>query len=525
MLLQELLENAAGWCPDKTAVIYRDISYSYGTINGRANRLARFLKSSGLKPGDRVVLCMNNSVELVVALFGALKAGGVFTVVNPTIKADKLRYLLDDCGARVVVSEDRLARTLGKAVEAGALIEHVVLAGKADVPLPKALPEDLAGRTVRLGAATEDAILSVEDFDSGRIDIDLAAIMYTSGSTGLAKGVMLTHLNMITANNSINEYLESRTDDVILNLLPLSFDYGLYQIFLAFLITATLVMERGFQYPATIPKILKKYGVTAFPIVPTLLAMILNTKGFDEESFASVRYITNTGAALPPSKIMEFRKRFPWVQIFSMYGLTECKRVAYLPPSEIDERPDSVGKAMPNIQVFIVDDQGNRVEPNRVGELVIRGANIMKGYLGKPEETAEHIKPGRYSGEILLYSGDEFRMDEEGYLYFIGRKDDIIKCRGEKVSPRELEWAIYGIDGVAECAVIGVPHEVDGQAVVAFVVAEAPKRFTEEALRKEIAARVESFMVPRKIRFVEVLPKSPNGKIDKEALKKLEEGF
>ena len=525
MLLQELLENAARQCPDKTAVICRDIPYSYATVNGRANRLARFLKSSGLKPGDRVVLCMNNSADLVVALFGALKAGGVFTVVNPTIKADKLRYLLDDCSARYVVSEDRLARTLGKAVEAGALIEHVLLAGEANVPLPKALPEDLAGRAVRLGAVAGDPSLSTEDFDSGRIDIDLAAIMYTSGSTGLAKGVMLTHINMITANNSISEYLESRTDDVILNLLPLSFDYGLYQIFLAFLVKGTLVMERGFQSPATIPKILKKHRVTAFPIVPTLLTMILNTKGFDEESFASVRYITNTGAALPPSKILEFRKRFPWVQIFSMYGLTECKRVAYLPPSEIDERPDSVGKAMPNIQVFIVDDQGNRVEPNTVGELVIRGANIMKGYLGKPEETADHIKPGRYSGEILLYSGDEFRMDEEGYLYFIGRKDDIIKCRGEKVSPRELEWAIYGIDGVAECAVIGVPDEVDGQAVVACVVADSSGRFTEESLRKEIAARVESYMVPRRIRFVDALPKSPHGKIDKEVLKRVEEGF
>jgi len=525
MLLQELLENAAGQCPGKTAVIYRDISYSYETINRRANRLARFLKDSGLQPGGRVVLCMNNSVELVVALFGALKAGGVFTVVNPTIKADKLLYLLGDSGARYMVSEDRLARTLVKVVKVGAQIERVVLAGEADAPLPKALPEDLAGRAVRLGALTGDPSLSAEDFDSGRIDIDLAAIMYTSGSTGLSKGVMLTHLNMITANNSINAYLETRTDDVILNLLPLSFDYGLYQIFLAFLVTATLVMERGFQYPATIPKILKKYRVTAFPIVPTILTMILSTKGFDEESFASVRYITNTGAALPPSKILAFRKRFPWVQIFSMYGLTECKRVAYLPPSEIDERPDSVGKAMPNIQVFIVDDQGNPVGPNRVGELVIRGANIMKGYLGKPEETAEHIKPGRYPGEILLYSGDEFRMDEDGYLYFIGRKDDIIKCRGEKVSPKELEWAIYDIDGVAECAVIGMPDEVDGEAVVAYVVAEPPGRFTEDTLKKEIASRVESFMVPRMIRFLDALPKSPNGKIDKEALMRLEEGF
>jgi acyl-CoA synthetase (AMP-forming)/AMP-acid ligase II len=350
------------------------------------------------------------------------------------------------------------------------------------------------------------------------IDIDLAAIVYTSGSTGDPKGVMLTHRNMLTACASIASYLELREDEVILNVLPLAFDYGLYQMIMAFSVGARLVLERSFAFPAQTVRLLTEERVTGLPGVPTVFSTLLGLKSLREGDLPSVRYVTNTGAALPVKHIQMLRELLPAARIYSMYGLTECKRCTYLPPEDIDRKPESVGIAIPNTEMWIVDEGGRRVGPGIVGKLVIRGATVMKGYWGKPEATAEKLKPGPLPGEQVLHTGDYCRMDEEGYLYFVGRGDEIIKSRGEKVAPKEVENVLMGIPGVKEAAVIGVPDDLLGEAVKAFVVMEQGTAIGEAQIRNECRRRLETFMVPKHIDIVASLPRTDTAKINKRAL-------
>jgi long-chain acyl-CoA synthetase len=349
------------------------------------------------------------------------------------------------------------------------------------------------------------------------INIDLAALIYTSGSTGNPKGVMLTHLNMVSAATSITTYLENTPDDIILNVLPLAFDYGLYQVLMAFKIGGAVVLERSFTYPQAVIRRLIEERVTGLPLVPTMSAILLQMD-LTKYDWSSLRYITNTAAALPTEHIFRLRKLFPHARLYSMYGLTECKRVSYLPPEQLDVRPTSVGRGMPNEEVYIVDDEGQRVGPNVVGELVVRGANVMKGYWELPDETGRRLKPGPLPCEKVLYTGDLFRMDDEGYLYFVGRKDDIIKSRGEKVSPREVENVLFSHPEVAEAAVIGVPDEILGEAIRAVVALKSGSRLTEQDVLRHCKEHLEDFMVPKAVEIRPALPKTSNGKIYKRQL-------
>jgi long-chain acyl-CoA synthetase len=345
----------------------------------------------------------------------------------------------------------------------------------------------------------------------------LAALIYTSGSTGNPKGVVLTHLNIVSAATSITTYLENTADDIILNVLPLSFDYGLYQILMGFKIGGTVVLERSFTYPHTVLEKMRQERVTGLPIVPTMAAILLQMD-LPPSHFPCLRYITNTGAALPPQHIMHLRALFPHTRVYSMFGLTECKRVAYLPPSQLDIRPTSVGKAMPNVEVYIVDDQGHRVPPGQIGELVVRGSNVMQGYWELPEETEKMLKPGPLPGERVLYTGDLFHLDTEGYLYWRGRKDDIIKSRGEKVSPKEIENVLYSLEGVALAAVVGVPDKILGQAIKAVITLKEGTHLTEKDILRYCAKHLEEFMLPKFVEFRTSMPRTSNGKIDKQAL-------
>jgi acyl-CoA synthetase (AMP-forming)/AMP-acid ligase II len=349
------------------------------------------------------------------------------------------------------------------------------------------------------------------------IDVDLAALIYTSGSTGDPKGVMLTHRNMLTAATSITTYVGNVEDDVILGVLPLAFDYGLYQMIMAFRMGARLLLERSFTYPADVLQRVVEEKVTGFPGVPTIFAILAERKTMKYD-FSNVRYVTNTAAALSEKHIGALREIFPKARVFSMYGLTECKRCTYLPPEDIDRKPTSVGIAIPNTELWLVGEDGQRLGPGEVGQLVIRGATVMRGYWEKPEETAKKLRPGPLPGEMVLYTGDLCRLDEDGYLYFVARMDDIIKSRGEKVAPKEVESAIVNIDGVKEVAVIGVPDEILGQAIKAFVVLEEGATLTDRALLKECQARLENFMVPKFVEFVTELPKTMTGKIKKTGL-------
>lgn len=509
MQVESFLELSAQRFPEKTALICGQHRLTYQEVDQQANRLARSLVAEGVERGDRVAVYLENSVEAVISIFAILKAGGVFLTINPTTKADKLAYILNNCRAKGIVMPGSKMASMMAALASILPLQAVWLVGPSgDEPL-------LSNRSVvSFDVALKNLDLSVESLPKKCIDIDLAALIYTSGSTGRPKGVMLTHLNIVSAATSITTYLENTCNDVILNVLPLSFDYGLYQVLMAFKIGGTIVLERSFTYPYEIIKTIARENITGLPIVPTISAVLLQLDLLTVD-LPSLRYITNTAAALPTEHIRQLRDLFPNVKIYSMYGLTECKRVSYLPPDQIDTRPTSVGRGMPNEEVFIVDEDGRRVPPGIIGELVVRGSNVMKGYWELPDETDKMLKPGLLPGERVLYTGDLFRMDEDGYLYFFGRRDDIIKTRGEKVSPREIEEVLYAIEGISEAAVIGLPDQVLGQAIRAVVTLREGARVTEQEVLRHCAARLESFMVPQSVIFQASLPKTASGKISK----------
>lgn len=486
MRVERLLWEAASRFPDKTAIVSGDARPTYAELARRAAGLARELKRRGVRRGERVAIFLNNSADAVASVFGTLAAGGVFSVVNPGTKADKLAYILNNASAAAMITEPRLA----------------------------AVAQEAAWHAPSV-ATTLLAPLSFEDEERpvGGIDLDLAMIMYTSGSTGFPKGVMMTHANIDAAASSITSYLESRADDVVLSVLPMAFDYGLYQALLCAKAGATLVLEKSFTYPAAVLEKLRAEKVTGFPLVPTLAAMLLQMKQLEPGMFPHLRYLTNTAAALPPAHIQRLRRLFPRAKLYSMYGVTECKRCTYLPPEQLDVRPSSVGIPIPGTEAWVVDEKGERVPPGRVGQLVVRGAHVMKGYWENEEATRRALRPGPYPWENVLHTGDLFKADEEGYLYFVARMDDIIKTRGEKVSPREVENCLYDMAGVREAAVIGVPDPILGNAIKAVLAVDPDSRLTERDVIRHCAARLEEFMVPKHVEFRGELPKSENGKI------------
>jgi len=511
MLLQEFLERSTERAPDKTALIVGAKRLAYRELDSAANRLARALRDGGTRYGDRVVVLLENSAETVISIFGVLKADGVFVVVNPTTKPDKLVYIVNNCRASALITYG--ARWSSLAGDAGRMpsLRAVVAVGpavEASTAGPRVIPWEAAQSAYPDGAPERKAI-----------DIDLAALVYTSGTTGSPKGVMLTHQNMVSASTSITTYLENREDDIVLSVLPLSFDYGLYQILMSAQFGGTVVLEKAFLYPYDVINKLLREKVTGFPIVPTISAILIQMQDVKKQHFEHLRYLSNTAAALPVSHIKGLQQLFPGAKIYSMYGLTECKRVSYLPPAELERRPTSVGRGMPNEQVYLVDDSGAVVtEPGAVGELVVRGANVMKGYWELPAETDAMLRPGPWPWEKVLYTGDLFRMDEEGFLYFVSRRDDIIKSRGEKVSPKEVETALYELGDVVEAAVVGVSDDVLGEAVKAYVALKKGSPLSEKDIIAHCQRRLEDFMVPKLVEFRESLPKTDSGKITKKGL-------
>jgi long-chain acyl-CoA synthetase len=513
MLVHEFLEASASRLPDKVALLCNGKRLTYARIDAMANKLANALIEIGVQRGDRIAILLPNSIESVIAIFAILKAGCVFVVINNTTKEHKLNYILNNCRATALITENRrhsLVKTVLSTVPSlicGILTgtshdtSHDVIDRKKSVlhfnNLLKVYPETPVPRK--------------------NIDLDLACLVYTSGSTGDPKGVMCGHSNVVFASDSIISYISNEENDVIINVLPLAFDYGLYQLLMTFRFGGTLVLERTFCYPALILKRIEEERVTGLPGVPTIFAMLLQ---MDIGSFdlTSLRYITNTAAALPSSHIQEIRNKFPSAKLFSMYGLTETKRTLYLPPEQLDVRPGSVGIAIPGTEVWIEDEAGNRLGPGQIGELVVRGRHVMRGYWEAPEATAERFRPGPIPGERFCYTGDLFRKDEEGFHYFVGRKDDMIKSRGEKVAPKEIENTLYAIDGVIEAAVIGVPDPILGQAIKAFIV-KGQVAITEVDVMAHCLANLEDFMVPKFVEFCSELPKTPSGKIKKSELR------
>ncbi len=509
MQLESFLQRSAELWPEKSALVCGPRRLTYAEYEATSNRLAHALIALGVSRGDRVAIMLDNSIEVAISVFAILKAGAAFMMVGATTKAEKLHFLLTHSGAAVLIASSRRVSAIEDGLQDTPDLRGVVL---VPTSRPSGIPSDK--RTVGFQELLDRHQHRVEVPPRRAIDVDLASVMYTSGSTGVPKGVMLTHQNMVASSTTLTSYFGNTPDDVILNALPLSFNYGLYHILMTAQFGGTLVIERSFAYPESVLNKMVDERVTAFPIVPTMLAILLETD-LERHDLSRLRYITNTGASLPSDHIARLRLILPHVTLHSMYGLTECKRVCALPPEELDRRPDSVGIPLPNQEICLVDEQGQPVRRGEVGQLVVRGSNIMRGYWRMPEETDRVLRPGPVQGERVFYTGDLFRQDDEGFLYFVGRVDDVIKSRGEKVSPREVENALHNHPAVAEAAVIGVPDELLGRAVKAFVVLRPGTEATARDLQRHCAGQLEDYMVPQIIEFRDHLERTDHGKIDR----------
>ena len=490
MRADELLGRSAARFPAKIAVVCGAERCSYEQLERRAAAFASRLLDAGIERGDRVAVCLENSIDAVVAIFGILKAGAVFFVVNPHTRPERLASLLADSAASAVISK--------KGREKG-----------SGIPFFSRMSRKKGSRTPFLGQKAPGPFFE-----------DLAALVYTSGSTGEPKGVMVTHGNITSSAAAICEYLELTDADVILNALPLAFSYSLGQLTTAFHVGATMVLERSFAYPAAILDTMARERVTGLPLVPTIATLLLQ-HDLRSHCLPHLRYITNAAAALTASKLHGLRDAFPQAQVYSMYGQTECHRISYLPPNQIDERPGSVGIAIPGSDVFIVDDRGRRVPRGTIGELVVRGPHVMKGYWNKPTLTAAVLRPCNAPGGPAYYTGDLFRMDADGFLYFVDRKDDVIKTRGEKVAPRQIEEVIAQLTGVAEVSAFGVLDEILGEAVAVAVTPVPGAQLTERQIRRHCLERLEPFMVPKVVDIRDALPMTATGKISRRTLRAL----
>jgi long-chain acyl-CoA synthetase len=489
--LSDDLRASAARRPDHEAVVAPDRRLTYAELDRAADALATALHAHGVRRGDRVAVLLPNGAEAAIAIYGALRAGAAFVPLNPSVKRDKLAYVLRDSGAAAVICDERLA-PLAEQARAAAPSDATILTG-VEPPVDSAPPPP-------------------------PLSVDLAAIVYTSGSTGPPKGVTLTHANMTFAAGSIVQYLDMNEDDRVLTVVPLSFDYGLYQLLMCVRLGATAVLERGFAFPGRVVALLEQERISGLPGVPTIFQVLTSLDGLAARELPCLRFLTNTAAALSPTAIDAIRRTFPRARLYSMYGLTECKRVAYLPPEQLDARPASVGIPIPGTEAWVEGPDGGEAAPGEVGELLVRGAHVMQGYWNDPQASAQRLRPGRWPWERVLATGDLFRRDADGYLYFVGRTDDIIKSRGEKVAPREVEDVLQRAPGVRAAAVVGVQDALLGEAVQAFVVPQPGVMLDMGALRGHCAAHLEDYMVPTRIELCGELPTTPNGKVDRRAL-------
>jgi long-chain acyl-CoA synthetase len=503
-LVQDSLLVAAGRTPDQDAVVDEAASRSYAEVLDDALRLAHVLQQEGLQRGDRVAVFLDNTAECATAIFGVLLAGGVFMVVNPQTKAAKLGYMLVDSEAAFLLTEGHSAHVAAEAV-AGAPGVRRVLSTPGD-----AVHEGFLDLREAIAGADTDAR------KAATIPSDLAALIYTSGTTGEPKGVMMTHQSLVFTTASIAEYLRLDSDDRILSVLPLAFTYGLSQLLLAARLGGTLLLERSFAYPAKTIRRLQDEAATVFPAVPTVFTTLLGTS--PRPAFRSVRCITNAAAGLPPALHAGLAEVFPNAHLFRMYGLTECMRVCYLEPELVETKPTSVGWAIPGTETFVLDDDGRPIRPGEAGVLHSRGPHVMLGYWNAPELTAHMLVDGPLPGERMLCTHDRFTVDEDGLLYFVGRSDDIIKTRGEKVSAIEVENVLHSMPGIRQAAVVGVPDDLLGQAIHAFVVLDDRTALSEHEIIRFVRARLESFMVPKQVVLVKELPHTDSGKVRKRSL-------
>jgi acyl-CoA ligase (AMP-forming) (exosortase A-associated) len=517
-LLHELPLLRGDTTPNGGALTYRDESLPYAELARRILAFSGSLLELGVSRGERVGVYLEKRFETVITCFGATAAGAAFVPINPLLKPEQVGYILGDCNVRVLVTSSQRFAALTQTLAGCTDLRHVIV---VDDHTPSAAAasyslhqwRELSDAPQRLGHRV--------------IDGDMAAILYTSGSTGRPKGVVLSHRNMVIGAKSVASYLENHHEDVLMAALPLSFDAGFSQLTTGFHAGARVVLL-NYLLPKDVINTAVRERVTGLTAVPPLYIQLSQLQ-WPETITDHLRYFANTGGRMPLQTLNRLRTLLPKTKPFLMYGLTEAFRATYLPPEEVERRPDSIGKAIPNAEILVLRDDGSPCAPNEPGELVQRGALVAMGYWGDPEKTAERFKPlpervvGREAGlvlpEIAVFSGDTVRQDEEGFLYFIGRRDEMIKTSGYRVSPTEIEEALYATQLVGETAAFGVPHPELGHAIVVVVTPPAGRSLTAETLLAACGERLPVYMMPRKVDVrTGPLPRNANGKIDRKLL-------
>ncbi|AYH45196.1 acyl-CoA ligase (AMP-forming), exosortase A system-associated [Azoarcus sp. DN11] len=517
-LLHGLLRSAVARNPAQAALTRAAQTLSYAELGTQCDAFAAGLLALGLARGERVAIYLEKRFEFVSAAFGTSAAGGVLVPVNPLLKGEQVGHILNDCNVRVLVTSAERLPLLQPVLAACHDLRQVVLVGN-----PVTLP------TVEGASVHRWSDLAEAPARAGHrvIDSDMAAILYTSGSTGRPKGVVLSHRNVVTGARSVAQYLGNHSGDTLLAALPLSFDAGLSQLTTAFHSGARVVLI-DYLLPRDVLNAVVRERVTGLTAVPPLWIQLagLEWPGTVGEH---LRYIANTGGRMPFETLKTLRAKLPRTRPFLMYGLTEAFRATYLPPEEIDRRPDSIGKAIPNAEVLVLREDGTECAPNEPGELVQRGALVGMGYWNDAEKTAERYRPlpagigGRDAGltipEIAVFSGDTVRRDEDGFLYFIGRRDEMMKTSGYRVSPTEVEEIVYGTGRVGECVAFGVPHLALGQAICLVATPAPGTTLDTAALLADCRNRMPAYMVPSRVEVRSgPLPRNPNGKIDRKTL-------
>jgi acyl-CoA ligase (AMP-forming) (exosortase A-associated) len=515
-LIHQLLQTSTRRWPEKEALVQGDRRLTYSEVARQVSGLASGLRDVGLQRGDRIGIYLDHSPAQALAIFSISQAGGVFVPINTLLFPDQVAHIAKDCQMRGLITTKGKLSTLTAVVEDSPSLEFLVAIADGespDIALPTHGFEELCQLT------------PPPQWRDVGIDKDLAAIMYTSGSTGKPKGVMLSHAQVIAGSSIVSAYLGITAGDRILSILPFSFDAGLNQLMTGFQQGGTLVLMT-FVFAREIVQMLLKEEITGIGGVPTLWSLLSQpSSSLYRHTFPHLRYITNTGGRMPQTVLAKLRKFLPTTQIFLMYGLTEAFRSTYLPPEELDRRPTSIGKAIPNTEILVINELGQPCKPGESGELVHRGPTVSMGYWGQPELTARILRPHPFLSpelgdvEKVCYSGDIVTMDDEGFLYFVGRRDNMIKSSGFRISPTEVEEALFTSGQVREAAVIGIPDEILGQAIKAFVVPSEGVAVDHDALLAFCAAKIPRHMVPKTVEILQALPKTSSGKIDYPALR------
>lgn len=499
------------YCP---AIGEKERWLTFGHLNEEIETLAGSFLSLGLNKSERVAVFLPKCFESVISIFATSAAGGIVVPINPVLKPLQVGHILSDCSATILITNKTRYETLKSVLTP--TIKYILLTDDTnEYPSSSSVLSWSQLRTLVLHNPALPDIL----------ESDTAAIFYTSGSSGPAKGVTLTQRNLILGAQSVAQYLESSSSDRLLLALPISFDYGFSQLTISFLSGGSCYLFE-YLFATELIKVVQQQSITGLALVPTAWNQLANLE-WPKEASQSLRYITNTGGSLSEGILKNLLKQMPDVKPFLMYGLTEAFRSCFLPPEQALKRPTSIGKAIPNAKIFIMNDKGQECEPYEQGELVHAGPLVAQGYWGNKEMTHRRFKstPNMLaevpSAQLAVWSGDIVTKDKEGFMYFVGRNDDMIKTSGYRVSPNEIESVVCQHDSVADIVAFGVPHNTLGQGIVTIIAVKSGVQTADliVSITRFCALHLPNYMAPQHIDFCLEIPRNPNGKHNKTALK------